>query len=192
MTKVLSVSILSFLLFCSCALAAAPETALTQEEFDTNKDGKTDKIVYKDSDNIIRKQVWDIGSETGPKKMDFFYDNENKLDRAESDTNDNGIVDMHIKYKNGLMSEVSRDKNEDGKPEFWGFYQGGVLEHTEVDGNGDGKPDEWFYYVGQQVVRHDKDTNFDGKPDSEAAYKKGKLKIEMDTDFDGKTDRSSI
>ena len=36
------------------------------------------------------------------------------------------------------------------------------------------------------------DTNFDGKPDSEAAYKKGKLKIEMDTDFDGKTDRSSI
>lgn len=189
MTNVIKFCILSFFLSCNIA-AAQDSTALIKEEVDTNKDGAIDKIFYKDAQGILRKQEWDLGPQK--KTMEFFYNKDNKLERAQSDTNNNGIIDVHIEYKNGLMSKVSRDKNEDGKPEYWSYYQGGVLEHSEIDANGDGKPDEWFYYVGKQVVRHDKDTNGDGKPDSNAAYKNGKLKIEQDTNFDGKIDRKSI
>lgn len=189
MIKLIRLSILSFLLSCSVVSAQGAD-ALIKEEIDTNKDGTIDKIIYKDAQGILRKQVWDLGPKQ--KTMMFFYSKDNQIERAQTDTNNNGITDVFIEYKNGLMSKVSRDKDEDGKPEYWSFYQGGVLEHSEVDTNNDGKADEWFYYVGKQVVRHDKDTNFDGKPDFNAAQKKGLVKIEQDTDLDGKIDRKSI
>lgn len=182
---------LLILQLCATLTMAVDSPDWKTEEIDTDNDGKIDKKAYYNQKGQLVKQIWNIEKPGKQKSMTLVYD-DNDLKSSTIDSNQNGITDVWIDYKDNLRSQVRRDKNEDGKVEYWGYYSGGVLDRSAIDTNNDGQPDRWFYYVGKQVVRSEEDRNYDGKADFVSSYRKGKLHIEQDKDFDGKFDTKSF
>ena len=140
----------------------------TEITADEDEDGKNDLIVKKKNDIMYLKQ---------------------------SDTNNDGIIDMEEQYVDGQKVKESIDSNKDGKMDDYYTFENDVLMSEEIDSNFNGKPDLWvvFNYNEDKSLKEciiKKDNNHDGKVD-EWHYSDNKrriIRIEKDTNFDGEVD----
>ena len=112
---------------------------LAEKRTDTNGDGRHDEVV--------------------------FYE-DGKPERAESDTNYDGRVDLWITYDaDGKPAAQERDTNGDGKRDQWIQLEDGVPRNQRDDKNGDGKPDATLHFARRQPEQLEEDANFDGRID---------------------------
>jgi len=113
---------------------------ISQNEVDTNNDGKVDQ--------------WIEYPEEGVTLMKF-------------DRDFDGSIDYVVKVDeigNKLYEEL--DYDYDGFMDDFYFYSTGVLIRREVDTNFDGAVDLWVYLTeGVYVERYERDTDFDGEID---------------------------
>ena len=127
---------LIILIFCTTVLVYA----ISQNEIDTNNDGKADQ--------------WLEYPEEGITFMKF-------------DRDFNGSVDYAVKIDeigNKLYEEM--DYNYDGAMDDYYYYIEGVLIRREVDTNFDSVIDLWVYLrEGVYVEKYERDTDFDGEVD---------------------------
>ncbi len=130
---------------------------------DINKDKRADIISYYTDDILMRREMDEDGdgvldaAETyhpdgrlaaveekseGRTVLTWFYDDAERVVRAEEDKNRDGAVDIWYLYDKGVLTTVREDTNLDGKPDLWEVY------------------DET-----QAIVKREKDLDFDGTPD---------------------------
>ena len=137
------------------------------QEFDTNKDGKSDS--WKFFRKVDGKQI---------------------LARKEYDINFDGRVDIvRVFNVKGEIESDSMDMDFDGRPDVKTTYENNKPKKKELDLQFDGKPDVIRYYSKGRLVRLESDTDNDGKVDHWEIYKSGKLvRIGSDQDGDGQAD----
>jgi hypothetical protein len=103
----------AFLIFAAHSVSAADEnayTASTKEDggefpkqvppkkvtMDTNYDGKADRVEL--------------------------YDSDGQIERLETDTNDDGVIDEWVTFEKGRPVKKEKDTNADGKPDVFVEY----------------------------------------------------------------------
>lgn len=111
-----------------------------------------------------------------------------QITKAYVDANKDLKVDTVIYYKNGNRDRAEKDSDQDGVVDTWtSYYFTGVPWKIAEDGNRDGAPDYWVYFKNGQAYKWELDRNFDGKADVQTLMD-GSLKITRqltDDDFDG-------
>jgi hypothetical protein len=106
--------------------------------------------------------------EDGDRRADAinFY-RQGRLERAEVDTDRDGIVDRWEVYsEDGKIVRVGRATRQPGRPDEWSYPDGlGGISRRELDDDGDGHIDRAEVYVEGRVVAEEFDTDRDGTLD---------------------------
>ncbi len=94
----------------------------------------------KETGRLVKVEKYD--ESTGKINLTMYYNSDEKLIRAEKDTNLDGKTDVWFHYNNGVLSSVEQDTNLDGRPDIWETYdKSGKLIQRKKDLDFDGTPD---------------------------------------------------
>jgi len=152
---------------------------------DTNADGKSDverwylhvdeggnevPITTDTTDEQLRdiriqKKTLDVNQD-GAIDVVRNYDDRERLERIEADSNFDGKLDRVTVYEKGEVKLTESDHNGDGNMDERRYFRGGKLHRTEFDTNFDGVMDGWHYYDAAGLQRAGADTDRDGLADS--------------------------
>jgi hypothetical protein len=121
-----------------------------------------------------------------------------RLERLESDTNDDARVDT-IAHMDGVrLKYIELDRDFDGRSDRWEYYRDApgtpagarapdgrsVLERAEEANGADGQITRRVYYVDGVIARVEEDVDLDGRIDKWEVYTAGVL-TRMDLDGEG-------
>ena len=151
---------------------SASKQGLELQEFDLNRDGKTD----------LFKTLRQVSNGQDTPRL--------QLVQKDLDINFDGKVDIRQIFDDkSVMIQELADFDFDGRFDKIDFLVGGQLVRKEMDLNFDNKPDVIKYYEQNQLMRVESDTTGDGQVDTWEYYEKGQLdRVGIDTNFDGKID----
>lgn len=110
-------------------------------EVDTNLDGVKDLIRHYDDHGVATEEEADSNYDG---KIDTWVKfSSGHLLKVEIDTDHDGQVDESRFYVRGKLTRVERDTNRDGKPDVWEIYGDGQLSRVGFDVDFDGHVDRW-------------------------------------------------
>ena len=117
---------------------------LKETTIDRNRDGNIDAIYSYDYSGIIKTAKFD-NDFNEVFEVNTIYKNGNAINE-ESDTNNNGIIDYRVNYKNDVWDNVEFIDEQSGKVRKRQFYELNKLVSDDYDTNGDGILDSHYDY----------------------------------------------
>ncbi len=185
------------------------------EESDTDFDGTVDRIILYDSKGFLKEVRVDSGhtghidqvqyyrqnkkiylltrdiNADGIPDVRIFFNNQEKKEKIEEDTNLDGKFDAWKNYGSKGLVNVEKDTDADGRVDLVSYYSDGEMKKQVKDEDGDGRFEltQTFNLSGWTMVV-EKDADNDGNPEMLAYYSETGLKEKkIDNNSDGKTDR---
>lgn len=148
------------------------EGGLVLEEIDVDLDGKPDiqntwRPLGEDTPRALVKKQMDVNLDGKP-DMISYYNDDNELEREETDRDFDGAYDWVDHYQGGRRVMTENDTNADGRMDVFTYYDGpkGELTRKERDQDNDGRIDLWERFdTAGLVTRTGRDTDGDGKMD---------------------------
>ena len=92
------------------------DQVLKLEEVDVDLNGKVDIVNYFDNGVLAKKDLFD---ENERKVTTRYYDERNRVERVEKDTNGDSAIDYWEYYEAGVLDRIGRDLNNDGRADTW-------------------------------------------------------------------------
>jgi len=117
---------------------------MIKTEMDSNFDGKIDSISRYDHKGLIKEADYDQNFD-GVFETEFYFHNGSMIAQF-SDTTGDGLMDLKVKLKHGVVETISFIDVETFKPIKIEYYDAFKLRSAEVDTDGDGVMDRLFEY----------------------------------------------
>ena len=146
------------------AMAATPPPERLYESVDRDADGRIDRWIYRQGDQLVAEAVDDDGDGRPERKVRFVPGTREPA-TEEEDSNGNGRPDTFTEYEGGVVTRRRADTDGDGEIDAWSFYRDGALLRHEHDTNSDGFRDRMSFYEGGRLVREEEDRDGNGRPD---------------------------
>ncbi len=118
--------------------------AVTRTEYDRNLDGRVDKrFHFERSGRLISSESDEDFNGSFETLTDFEHD---QKVRSESDTVGDGIKDLQMEYRHGVLTKTRLFSPDTGKPIKVQYFDGFRLVKAEFDSDGDGHFDTLYQY----------------------------------------------
>lgn len=142
---------------------------LARIEYDSNGDGRADRIAHHDGARTPRLIEVD---EDFDGRIDRWedYDEQGKLVKVGASRRGQGPDVWAYPGPGDVPSRKDYDEDGDGKADRTERLEGGRIAGVELDADRDGRIDRWQEWRAGRLVAEDLDTDGDGRPDRRLRY----------------------